>query len=68
MSKAIQPIITVKPVFAGKQTDRQAFIDLILHKREIEKTHVDNLRGATYNIDHPERGIHSGMENCHECS
>ena len=68
MSRAKKPIITVSTVFAGKQTDRQAFIDLILQKREIEKTHVDSIRRATYNIDHPERGIHSGMENRHEYS
>ena len=38
MSKGKEPIITVNTVFAGQQTDRQAFIDLIIHKKHIDKT------------------------------
>ncbi len=30
MAKAKEPVITVSTIFAGKQTDRQAFIDLII--------------------------------------
>lgn len=43
MSKGKEPIITVNTVFAGEQTDRQAFIDLIIKKKQIDK--------AQFNID-----------------
>ena len=33
--------ITVSTIFAGRQTDRQAFMDLILYKRELSKSRVD---------------------------
>lgn len=35
MAKAKEPVITVSTVFAGRQTDRQAFIDLIIQKRRL---------------------------------
>ena len=38
MAKAKEPVITVSTVFAGRQTDRQAFIDLIIQKKEIAKS------------------------------
>ena len=38
MAKAKEPVITVSTIFAGRQTDRQAFIDLIIQKKEIAKS------------------------------
>ncbi|WP_301553699.1 hypothetical protein [Clostridioides difficile] len=35
MAKPKDPVITVSAVFAGKQSDRQAFIDLILQNRRL---------------------------------
>ena len=43
MAKAKEPVITVSTVFAGRQTDRQAFIDLIIQKNEIVKSFYKNL-------------------------
>ena len=68
MAKAKEPVITVSTVFSGKQTDRQAFIDLIIQKKEIAKTQLslDAGRAAGYNGTTPKRGIHSGMEVTNE--
>ena len=33
MAKAKEPVITVSTVFAGRKTDRQAFLDLIIQKK-----------------------------------
>ena len=65
MAKSKNPVITVSAVFAGKQSDRQAFIDLILQKQEIVKSQyiIDNNKPQEYNKDTPKRGIHSGMED-----
>ena len=41
MSKNNEPIITVSTVFVGKQTDRQAFIDLIVQKKKIDKKQLN---------------------------
>ena len=62
MVKTKETVITVTTVFAGKQTDRQAFIDLILKKREISKSAVDCARMEGYNKTTPNCGIHSGTE------
>ena len=64
MAKAKEPVITVNTVFVGRQTDRQAFIDLIIQKKEIVKSQLslDAGRAAGYNEITPKRGIHSGME------
>ena len=64
MAKAKEPVITVSTVFAGRQTDRQAFIDLIIQKKEIAKSQLslDAGRAAGYNEITPKCGIHSGME------
>ena len=35
MAKAKEPVITVSTIFAGRQTDRQAFIDLIMQKKKL---------------------------------
>ena len=68
MAKAKEPVITVSTVFAGRQTDRQAFIDLIIQKKEIAKSQfsIDAGRAAGYNETTPKRGIHSGMEVTNE--
>ena len=68
MAKAKEPVITVSTVFAGRQTDRQAFIDLIIQKKQIVKSQLslDAERAAEYNETTPKRGIHSGMEVTNE--
>ena len=68
MAKAKEPVITVSTIFAGKQTDRQAFIDLIIQKKEIVKTQfsLDAGRETGYNGITPNCGIHSGMEVINE--
>ena len=62
MAKKKEPVITVRTVFVGTRTERQAFIDLILEK---EKFGVDRERNSTYNKATPSRGVHGGMENHH---
>ena len=60
--------ITVRTVYAGSQTDREAFIDLIRQRRELAKikTPVD-VKGVTgYTKITPNSGMHSGMENQNE--
>ena len=68
MAKAKEPVITVSTVFAGRQTDRQAFIDLIIQKKEIAKSQVslDITVPVRYNEITPNCGIHSRMEVKHE--
>ena len=68
MAKAKEPVITVSTVFAGKQTDRQAFIDLIIQKKEIAKSQfsIDAGLSTGYNGTTPNCGIHSGMEVTNE--
>ena len=47
-----EPVITVNAVFAGIQTDRQAFIDLIAQKQAVDKSQadIDNNQLQEYNI------------------
>ena len=68
MGKSKEPVITVNAVFDGGQTDRQAFLDLILQKQVIAKSQsdIDISQLSRYNKDTPKRGIHSGMENKNE--
>ncbi len=68
MAKAKEPVITVSTVFAGRQTDRQAFIDLIIEKKEIAKSQlfIDSGLSTGYNKTTPNCGIHSGMEVTNE--
>ena len=66
MAKAKEPVITVSTIFAGRQTDRQAFMDLILYKRELSKSRVDCGPATGYNEATPNCGIHSGMEVTNE--
>lgn len=54
------PVITVSTVFAGKQTDREAFIDLIAKKAAKTVLHnnqdiVDNTQAIEYTIDSSEK-------------
>ena len=60
-----KPVITVKTVFAGTQTERQAFIDLIRQRRGLARTNspVDEDAVIGYTESTPRSGIHSGMEN-----
>ena len=64
MAKTKEPVITVSTIFAGRQTDRQAFIDLIIQKKEIAKSQLslDIISGKRYNEITPNCGIHSGTE------
>ena len=66
MAKMKEPVITVSTIFAGNQTDRQAFMDLILYKREMVKSRIDCDPGTGYNGATPNCGIHSGMEVTNE--
>ena len=66
MAKTKEPVITVNTIFAGRQTDRQAFMDLILYKREMSKSHIDCNSVAGYNEATPNCGIHSGTEVINE--
>ncbi|MDE7219553.1 MAG: hypothetical protein K2O45_08040 [Oscillospiraceae bacterium] len=68
MAKAKEPVITVSTVFAGRQTDRQAFIDLIIQKKEIAKSQValDIVPSGRYNEITPNCGIHSRTEVINE--
>lgn len=63
MAKKKEPIITVRTVFVGTRTDREAFIDLILEK---EKSGVDREGYSRYNRVTPSRGVQGGMENHHD--
>ena len=65
MAKAKETVITVSTVFAGTQSDRQAFIDLIRQRRELQKTKSPvDVKGVTgYTKITPNSGIRSGMEN-----
>ena len=68
MAKAKEPVITVSTVFAGRQTDRQAFIDLIMQKKVIAKSQValDIITPVRYNEITPNCGIHSRTEVINE--
>ena len=68
MAKAKEPVITVSTIFAGRQTDRQAFIDLIRQKKEIAKSQVtlDIALPVRYNEITPNCGIHSRTEVINE--
>lgn len=68
MAKAKEPVITVSTIFAGGQTDRQAFLDLIAQKRIVDKSqfNIDFMQQTCYNEDTPKRGIHSGTESKNE--
>ena len=68
MAKTKEPVITVSTIFAGNQTDRQAFIDLIKQRRELSKmkSSVDVKGVMGYTKITPNCGIHSGMEVINE--
>ena len=68
MAKAKEPVITVNTIFAGRQTDRQAFIDLIMQKKVMEKSQfpIGITAPMRYNEATPNCGIHSGTEVINE--
>ena len=68
MAKTKEPVITVSTIFAGRQTDRQAFIDLIIQKKEIAKSQLslDIISSKRYNEITPNCDIHSGTEVINE--
>lgn len=54
------PVITVSTVFAGKQTDQEAFIDLIAKKAAKTVLHnnqdiVDNTQSKEYTVSSSEK-------------
>lgn len=54
------PVITVSTVFAGKQTDREAFIDLIAKKAAKTALHnnqdiIDNTQTTEYTVSSSEK-------------
>ena len=68
MSKAKDAVITVKSVFNGTKTDRQAFIDLILQRQ----TKICDTRTSNENIllnrkeivdENPKIGYNDGTPN-----
>ena len=68
MAKAKEPVITVSTVFAGHQSDRQAFIDLIRQRNRDARSRfeLDASPAVGYTGTTPGSGIHSGMENEHD--
>ena len=66
MVKAKEPEITVSTVFAGTQTDRQAFMDLIVYKTGMSKSLVDRNGPIVYNKATPNCGIHGRTEAINE--
>ena len=69
MIKTKEAVITVTTVFAGKQSDRDAFLDLIAHKQEMSKSsqfRIDCTKRSVYNEITPNCGIHSGTEDINE--
>lgn len=68
MSKAKDAVITVKSVFNGTKTDRQAFIDLILQRQpKIRDTRTSNenilLNRKETVDDNPKIGYNDGTPN-----
>ncbi len=68
MSKAKDAVITVKSVFNGTKTDRQAFIDLILQRQpKIRDTRTSNenvlLNGKEIVDENPKIGYNDGTPN-----
>ena len=68
MTRTREPVITVTTIFAGNQTDRQAFIDLIKQSRVLAKAKsaVDANGVIGYTKITPNCGVHSGMEVTNE--
>ena len=68
MSKAKDAVITVKSVFNGTKTDRQAFIDLILQRqpkiRDTRTTNENILLNRKEIVDeNPKIGYNDGTPN-----
>ena len=65
MNKAKDAVITVKSVFSGTKTDRQAFIDLILQRQQQTTLQNENIllnRKETVD-DNPKTGYNDGTPN-----
>ena len=62
MSKEKTVEITVKPIYDGKKSDKQAFIELILSKSRGEnvRSGLDFTRPASYNKDVVFSDVHVG--------
>ena len=61
-----EPVVAVRVFYDGEQTARQAFMSLIIEKLKNQKNAVDIMDPKRYNKVNPNRGVHSGLENCHE--
>ncbi len=65
MSKAKDAVITVKSVFNGTKTDRQAFIDLILQRQQQTTLQNENILLNRKEIvdENPKIGYNDGTPN-----
>ena len=65
MSKAKDAVITVKSVFNGTKTDRQAFIDLILQRQQQTNVQNENIILNRKEIvdENPKIGYNDGTPN-----
>ena len=60
MTSNKEPVITVRAVYEGTQTARQAFMTMIIEKLKSQRNAVDNREPRSYNKANPNRGVHSG--------
>ena len=60
MTSNKEPVITVRAVYEGTQTARQAFMTMIIEKLKSQRNAVDNREPRGYNKANPNRGVHSG--------
>ena len=60
MTSNKEPVITVRAVYEGTQTARQAFMTLMIEKLKSQRNAVDNREPRRYNRGNPNRGVHSG--------
>ena len=65
MNKAKDAVITVKSVFNGTKTDRQAFIDLILQRQQQTTLQNENILLNRKEIvdENPKIGYNDGTPN-----
>ena len=64
MSKAKDAVITVKSVFSGTKTDRQAFIDLILQRQQQTSLQNNNIINRKETVDETSKmGYNDGTPN-----
>ena len=60
MTNNQEPVMTVRAVYAGTQTARQAFMSMIVEKLKSQRKGVDSGEPRRYNKANPNRGVHSG--------